>query len=150
MPYLPATRQLAVPSTAGLTTVPKAVRGGGYTQPRGFYDSDKGIKGDYPNCFGDWRHFRIYADGDDRLYNINFGYWVYATTHKDFNEACNGYFGDANGTERDVANRFANDRHRVYRDYSYFYNFEPRHLDRNDSKHRWESDGYATYIDVPS
>lgn len=115
-----------------------------------YYDSDRGIKTDSASCLGDTRHFRIYADGDDRLYNTRLGYWVYATTHKDFNELCSDYYGDAEGTENDVAARFRNDRHAVYEDYASFFNYEPYHVDRLDSKHRWGSDGKATYINVPS
>lgn len=118
--------------------------------PRGYYDTDKGPKTDTPSCFGDSRHFRIYADGDDRLYNTSLGYWSYATTHKDFNELCNDHYGDAEGTENDVANRFRNDGHPVYDDYASFFNYEPYHVDRLDSEHRWGSDGKATYINVPS
>jgi len=32
------------------------------------------------------KHYRIYADGDDRLYNLSWGYWVWGTTHWDINE----------------------------------------------------------------
>ncbi|GAA0952432.1 hypothetical protein GCM10009554_55420 [Kribbella koreensis] len=112
----------------------------------GYYDSDRGPKTDTPSCFGDTRHFRIYADADDRMYTTGLGYWVFATTHKDFNELCADYYGDTNGTEADVANRFASKGYTVLRNYSYFYNYEPYHLDPRNKKHRWQCDGYATYI----
>lgn len=128
----------------GTTTGPS-----GTQTPRGFYDSDRGIKTDTPSCFGDTRHFRIYADGDDRLYDMGLGYWVYATTHKDFNELCADYYGDSEGTENDVAARFRNNGHAVFEDYASFFNYEPKHVDRLNSKHRWDSNGKATYVNIP-
>ena len=47
------------------------------------WDNDGGIK---DNCGTDWgqtRHMRVYADGNDKLYNLSWKYYIIGTTHVD-------------------------------------------------------------------
>lgn len=128
------------------------------------WDSDRGMKTAYPSCTFDTRHSRVYADGDDIMYNITFGRYVLATTHKDFDEACNRHFGDSEGTERDLARLARAKGWGVNEDYGFTSNYEsscPRStntykpacpgradaVEGND--HRWQNSGYSTYVLVP-
>jgi hypothetical protein len=132
------------------------------------WDQDDGPKTAWAGCVNDTRHFRIYADGpgvggDDRLYSTGVGYWVFATTHKDFDEKCNSHYGDGEMTERDVGKKFNQYwygccGYTVNFDYAYFYNYEgncydysdcPGRIDSSNPNHRWQTNGYATYIRIP-
>jgi hypothetical protein len=48
----------------------------------GVWDQDSGTKNIFcPSIQAEAKHMRVYADGDDRLYNIHWGYYVLASTH---------------------------------------------------------------------
>lgn len=133
------------------------------SQPGYYWDSDDGKKTPAVPCFGDTRHYRIYADSDDRLYTTGVGFYVLGTTHKDFDELCNPHFGESEQTERDIAQRAKIKQWNVYEDFGFFYNDEmfcprstntfhppcPGRTDLLDGNHQWQSSGYATYIQVP-
>lgn len=107
------------------------------------YDSDRGVKTGPPLCLNNTRHSRIYAPPNtDTMYNPAFGFFVFATTHYDHHEGCNAYFDDSEGTEQNLATKFADAGKAVYRSYGYFYNAE----NQNEGNHHWNNDGYATYI----
>ncbi len=92
-----------------------------------------------------WLHMRIYADSDDRMYNLNWGYYVLGTTHYDeaWSESWSGYSEDA---EEEYADEASSSGYTVYEDWSYWYNPEPY---RNESNHIWSNNGYTTAVNVP-
>lgn len=91
------------------------------------------------------RHYRIYADGDDRLYNLDWGYWVYGTTHWDIDEcslsnpAVFGY--SENAEEWLVSDWSARTGWGAANDWSWFANSEPF---RVQGDHVWDGNGYAS------
>ncbi len=48
----------------------------------GFWDTDSGVK----TWGAHTAHMRVYADADNRMYNISWGYYVFATCHRDYME----------------------------------------------------------------
>ncbi len=58
------------------------------------WDTDGGRKSQ-SGCSLIDTHIRLYADGDDRMYNSTDGYYVVGTTHKDLYEKplCNTRYG---------------------------------------------------------
>jgi len=97
----------------------------------------------------DARHYRIYADGDDRLYNLDWGYWVYGTTHWDIDE-CSlsnpAWFGHSeNAEEWLVSDWIDRTGWSASNDWSWFSNSEPF---RVEGDHIWDSDGYASALRV--
>jgi hypothetical protein len=67
----------------------------GHAVPNMPWDRDEGTyKG--PPCYGDKYHYRVYGgnpdfDGDDRMFNIAWGFYVVATAHIDHNEDRGGF-----------------------------------------------------------
>jgi hypothetical protein len=118
--------------------------GGGYV-----WDDDSG--GKTTKCPGapfqpdSARHYRIYADGDDRLYNLAWGYYVFGSTHWDRWE-CGGdtaWFGWSENAEGWLAWRWSTNGYSAAEDWASFYNWEPY---RVEGTHVWENDGYATWF----
>lgn len=112
------------------------------------WDSDGGAK-NRCTLLGDVYHLRVYADGDDRLYNPEFGYWVYATTHIDHNEQLWGeWFGESERAEEWWRDWAVKQRRwtAVCDDCLDLKNAEAY---RTEGKHRWRNSGYATSIVVP-
>jgi hypothetical protein len=117
--------------------------GGGYV-----WDEDGGRK--TTKCPGlvtqpsQARHYRIYADGDDRLYNLSWGYYVFGSTHYDINE-CSltqpAWFGYSETSEGWIAQRWRQNGRSAVEDWSSFANAEPY---RVEGDHIWENDGLAT------
>jgi len=80
------------------------------------WNADKGRKkvenpGDY--CFGDVEHFRLYAVyTDNRMYNVDWGYYVPGTSHIDNSEVpivCpGGYSGDSEKAEERISGQIRN------------------------------------------
>lgn len=118
------------------------------------WDEDKGVKNSSgPDaCVGDVEHVRLYAvDGDDRMYNLDWGYYVLGTAHIDHNEVCSGSWS---GRSETAEHRIAEDLRgsecfpAVAEDWGDFYNDVTTHT--ADDGHRLENDGYATAVDMPS
>jgi hypothetical protein len=91
------------------------------------------------------RHYRIYADGDDRLYNLDWGFWVFGSTHWDMDE-CSlsnpAFFGySENAEEWLVSDWVGRTPWGAANDWSWFYNSEPF---RVAGDHIWDSNGYAS------
>lgn len=91
------------------------------------------------------RHYRIYADGDDRIYNLDWGFWVFGSTHYDIDE-CSltrpAWFGYSETAEEWLVFDWV-DRTPwgATNDWSWFYNNEPY---RVAGDHIWDSNGYAS------
>lgn len=114
------------------------------------WDTDRGMKNPQPSCSGGNTdiHMRVYADGDDRMYNTTDGYYVFATSHKDINEGCTGEeFGYSEAAEGGFATEYSNRGYFVAQDDIGFGNWEPpRH---ETSSRYWDNDGNATAIYIP-
>jgi hypothetical protein len=107
------------------------------------WDTDSGEKTDTPACLGASRHYRVYAPpSTDRMYNLDFNYYVFVTTHYDHHEGCDSWFDDSEGTEYDIANYVVSKVYSVRYDYAWWYNQQYG----NQGNHHWSNDGYATYI----
>lgn len=126
------------------------------------WDSDGGIKDDCSSSppSEQARHMRVYADGDDRLFNLSYGYYIIGTTHA---EDCHkhgvwpitwchhhwvGHSEIANDWwdyySRQVAGWI------VYSDWGSFSNFADE-FDAHGSgeDHHVVNDGRATFVNVP-
>ena len=113
------------------------------------WDDDRGRKSSW-DCYGSTvNHYRLYADGDDRLYNPSWGFWVFATAHRDYNECGGGekYSGNSEYTEHLLANaaRNAYGWANVGEDANWHANYEPS---RFVGSHWWWNDGYGSYAFV--
>jgi hypothetical protein len=94
------------------------------------------------------RHYRIYADGDDRMYNLDWGYWVFGSNHYDIDECPGGapaVFGYSETAEGWITWRWRQNGHTAYDDWSSYSNREPYRVEGN---HVWENDGYASALHV--
>lgn len=110
------------------------------------WDQDGGMKTDTPSCLGSDAHYRVYApSSSDRFYNPTFGYYVFGTTHHDHHELCDAWYDDSEGTEHDIANRMSARGYYTRYDYAWFYNAQSD----TQGNHRFNNDGYATYVEVP-
>jgi hypothetical protein len=95
------------------------------------------------------RHYRIYADGDDRLYNLDWGYWVFGSTHWDINEcsptnaASFGYSEDAEGLLVSAWN--SRTSWPATNDWASWANAEPF---RVQGDHVWDNNGLASVFYV--
>ena len=94
-------------------------------------------------------HYRVYG----RLYDLNFGYYVFATSHIDYNECFSWvpyspspWTGESERAEKHIANIFQNHGKTVVYDALSFGNPEPY---RDENGHRWSNDGLATAINIP-
>ncbi|HXG42859.1 MAG TPA: hypothetical protein VNL95_09060 [Dehalococcoidia bacterium] len=111
------------------------------------WDSDAGQKGHWCPVFGETPHMRFYADSDDTLYNIYWGYYVLASTHYDVRECGFGkWHGDSERAEEyfvDVALFFG---YAAQHDWAYFWNYEPY---REEGNHFWDNNGWASAVNIP-
>lgn len=117
------------------------------------WDSDGGTKSGFFCGFGaagDAYHMRVYADwADDRLYNIQWGYYVLATTHIDHNEAlgCPGtWSGESELAEEHFAQLSRNIQLWVWEDWWSFFNFEAPH---QEGDHKVNNNGMQTLVHIP-
>jgi hypothetical protein len=95
------------------------------------------------------RHYRIYADGDDRMYNLDWGYWVFGSDHYDIEECPGGapaWFGYSETAEGWITWRWRQNGRAAFDDWSWFFNPEPY---RVEGDHIWENNGYASALHVP-
>ncbi|CAG0975149.1 MAG: hypothetical protein MPEBLZ_00899 [Candidatus Methanoperedens nitroreducens] len=85
------------------------------------WDSDGGTKG-ISSRYGHWLHMRVYADSDDRMYNLAWGYYVIGTTHYDEYpfESWSGY---SEAAEEEFASIASSKGYSVSEDWSTFYNY---------------------------
>ncbi len=95
------------------------------------------------------RHYRIYADGDDRLYNLDWGYWVFGSTHWDMDE-CSlsnpAWFGYSENAEEWLVSDWINRTGwPAANDWSSFSNAEPY---RVQGDHIWDNNAYASALRV--
>lgn len=113
------------------------------------WDQDRGKK--VPMCPATGLsspHYRVYGIGDsERLYNSTVGYWVPATTHRDYNECppINTHYDDTEAVEQLIADDAA-DNTTVERNRWFFFNAEPY---RAEGNHVWDSNGYVTTVRIP-
>lgn len=110
------------------------------------WDTDGGRKrGD---CYTAYTHYRIYAHPSyDYMYNPAMGYFLFGSTHHDYQECGAAYFGFSEGAEGEVAS----DAYSAFgvssqHDWANFYNYEPY---RQEGDHYWDLDGRASYVRVP-
>ena len=140
-PYLPH-------ADNGIKTGGVSDDGGAYQ-----YDGDKGRKVSPCPPAGEWfPHYRVYADGDDQLYNTNYGYYVVGSSHSDYNDGCAGVEAGYSEWAEDWVAYWSHQvwPDRVHQDYGYLYNAEPYRVETSDNRpHIWDNDGYATYVNVP-
>lgn len=95
-------------------------------------------------------HIRFYADSDDRMYNVSWGYYVIASSHQDVEECTSAErFGWSEDAEHFVADEIRGAGYSVTEDWGSFYNFEPNHWDTTVGNHYWQNNRYATLVKVP-
>lgn len=112
------------------------------------WDQDNGKK--TPICPGPGissPHFRAYAVGaNHRMYNAYWGYWVLATTHRDYNECATGKRHAQSEQTEDLLINEVDENTTVQRDIYNFANYERL---RDEGNHRWENNGYASTVKIP-
>jgi hypothetical protein len=115
------------------------------------WDEDGGKKTRRCPVFGQTAyHFRVYADGDDRLYNTSWGYYVIGTAHMDHNECSR--IGRWHG-KSEVVEKFVGgiSREAWGNDAPSFDRLQMgnRESYRREGRHIWQNNGRATTIAVP-
>jgi hypothetical protein len=113
------------------------------------WDADGGRKSSPCPILGQATHYRLYADGDDRLYNLTWGYYALASSHFDTRECGPGkWFGRSEDAEAKIAAaaRARWGASRVAEDSISFENAEPY---REEGNHIWLNDGLGTTVSVP-
>jgi hypothetical protein len=118
------------------------------------WDQDAGVKTTaYCPAFTDSDHIRIYADGDDFLYNVDYGMYVLGTTHKDSQEcnpdASKRVSGWSEWVEDAVANHVRGKGYLVSQNCCWMFNAEGARLEQGTPDYYWLNNGYATYVYVP-
>jgi hypothetical protein len=111
------------------------------------WDRDTGKKGHFCPRNRATGHYRTYADGDQFLYNMGSGSFVVASTHMDVNECFSGdkMTRGSEAVEDRIVERMAAMGYPGYHDYASFGNYE---YFRAEGNHVWDSNGFASYIDV--
>lgn len=116
------------------------------------WDTDDGVKIPcLPGCFVSGYHIRLYAPpGTDRMYNPSWGYYVFASSHRDRSEFCigvskqYGWSEDAEGYAVDTATS------RIgwsgSHDWADFLNRVPTGWSSN---HYLQNNGFASHVRVP-
>jgi hypothetical protein len=115
----------------------------------GSWDDDRGRK-QYPGqCDSNSNyHFRVYAPSNtDRMYNVNYGYFVIGTSHNDYRENCgDGWFGESEVAEGVVASAYSSRGFSVSRGALGLHNYEAY---AREGSAIWYSDGWATLVRIP-
>lgn len=92
-------------------------------------------------------HYRMYGIGSaERLYNPYFGFWVMATTHRDYNECATGKRHAQSEQTEDLLINEVDENTTVQRDLYDFANKEPL---RDEGNHRWENNGLVSTVKIP-
>lgn len=123
-----------------------AVNDGPQTNSVWQFDVDGGNKTNL--CSSNDNYTRIYTTPGGAGYNIDFGFWVIGSAHRDQYECGGGTrrFGYGENAENQLAAALRNDsRLRVFEDWASFSNQEP---DRLEGDQFWRNNGLATYVDV--
>lgn len=111
------------------------------------WDVDHGMKNPNDASCPSNVHMRLYADSDDRMYNLTDGFYIFGTTHIDWLEGCSGEsFGYSEDAEAAFVSRFRNRGYAVYEDCCYWYNYEPL---RYQGSHVWDNNGYTSIVSIP-
>lgn len=113
-------------------------------------DSDSGVKS-RPACpfYGaSAYHMRIYADqSTDRMYNVDWGYYVIGSTHEDYQECTHDpQHGWTEWVETYFADYLRYLGYAVAEDWGWWYNREPPFWEGN---HYWDNNGYTTATNIP-
>jgi hypothetical protein len=109
-------------------------------------DTDSGKKHDFcPGVGNETPHFRVYADGNDYLWQIGRGSYVVASTHRDVEE-CSSFkiFRDSEQVEGGIVTNLSN-LYYVYHDRYAWGNPEPY---RVQGRHIWDNNGYGSYVEM--
>lgn len=131
------------------------------SDPRGYpprptpaWDSDQGSSLGGVGCYATKWHLRVYAPseaagGDERMFNLNWGFYVIGSTHRDYHELCrNGsaYSGDSELAERKLRTTITAEKG---------WQLEPNsvnlrnRMDAKVNRKHWDSNGMATVVHVP-
>lgn len=93
------------------------------------------------------KHYRVYADADDRLFNTSWGFYVIGSTHYDVNECGFGAsFGWSETAEGWLTHYWRANGGWAQDDWRWFGNPEPV---RTQGNHIWQNDGRASRLYVP-
>jgi hypothetical protein len=112
------------------------------------WDDDRGAVQGFP-CHGTRHHYRVYAPapgtgGEDRMYNLRWGYYVVSSSHIDHNDTCpRKWSGQNEDAERYIANKAAAAGLSVERNVVPMRN---AHDPRPRARKRFQSNGLATKI----
>lgn len=113
------------------------------------WDQDNGVKSPLcPTYQTTSPHMRIYANpGEDYNYNVNWGYYVIASTHRDWQEC---WSGTQYGWSEDMEDQFASWAYAagytgIADDWQSWSNNESEYWQGN---HYWQTDGMATAIEI--
>ena len=111
-----------------------------------YLDSDKGIKDGACTAWSFTNHMRLYADPDDQMYNVSWGFYVLGTTHRDYMECSPwSYFGDSEYAEIDVAQYARQVWSPANVHYDYWNLLNPESC-RGEGNHYWYNSGWATFV----
>lgn len=116
------------------------------------WDTDKGVKKKPCSDSQDpiLYHIRVYADSDDRMYNTNWGYYVFGTTHEDRNECtASEKFGWSEDAETEIRRTITARGYSTIANWSNCYNPQSARYDPNDPKRYWQNSGSCTKVTVP-
>jgi hypothetical protein len=118
------------------------------------WDTDDGVKGPpcIPGCFVTAYHMRVYAlPSTDRMYNVGWGYYVFASTHQDRDEACPFVSAKAGWSEtaEDYVVNFAINSigWSASHDWANFFNYNQSGWQHNT--HYLQSNGCGSWVNVP-
>ncbi|RLG58168.1 MAG: hypothetical protein DRN88_01465 [Candidatus Hydrothermarchaeota archaeon] len=112
------------------------------------WDSDRGS--DEVTTGSKRKHMRLYADSDDRMYDIEWGYYVIATSHYDYPWYGHIWCGYSEQAEEEIAEdaEDIDEVLEVEEDKKYMYNLEParNETEPGEPTHVWYNNGWTTFI----
>lgn len=125
------------------------------------WDQDRGIKDD-PGCSWNYGHMRVYATSGDYNYNLDYGYYVVASTHRDHEShfLCDDqYFSTESNEDWWVArirDNLGSNTDYNWTVYDEAFNWKNSvtgfpEISPNDSDDHWyQSDGWGVKVHLPS